>query len=106
MLRLLASLLMLTQVCVAAPLPGTVDQSLGRLFTTRSERALIDRDRKGERRQPSVATIPDLAPPPPNVITGVVRRSDGRHTVWVDGTARPANDAQARREQIGKGVTP
>jgi hypothetical protein len=52
---------------------------LGTLFHTPEERARLDRMRRGE---------PELvhgARAGPHVITGYVKRSDGRATIWIDG---------------------
>lgn len=54
---------------------------LGTLFHTPEERAALDRLRRGEPTEPP----PAAAEARPPVVTGYVRRSDGRHTVWVDG---------------------
>ena len=70
---------------------------LGRLFTAPDERIRLDRDRASA---PAVATaapaqqvappVVAAAPPPPapQRLTGVVRRSDGRATVWIDDEPR------------------
>ena len=55
---------------------------LGTLFTTPQERARLDRMRRGE--EPGRDAIAGAAS---REITGYVRRSDGRNTVWVDGVA-------------------
>ncbi|TVT77727.1 MAG: hypothetical protein FHP92_03730 [Denitromonas halophila] len=63
------------------------DTPLGRLFFTPAERSAMDRHE-----------IPAAQTPPPQV-NGIVRRNDGRATVWVNGEARqdvPASGQQAR----------
>lgn len=55
---------------------------LGTLFNTPQERARLDRLRRGE--APDQAALSSAAT---HEITGFVRRSDGRNTVWVDGVA-------------------
>jgi len=74
---------------------------IGRLFTTPSEREQLDRMRqrggtvdaaveaRAPQRLPTPAMTPP-APPQPVTVTGIVRRSSGAATVWVDGEARPA----------------
>lgn len=67
---------------------------LGRLFSTPEERAALDALRAG-------ATLPASAPPaaaseaappsPPVTLNGIVRRSSGRSTAWLDGV--PQDDA-------------
>jgi hypothetical protein len=51
---------------------------LGTLFNTPEERARLDRLRRGE---PAIATRARGA----SEVTGFVKRSDGRSTVWIDG---------------------
>ena len=73
--RIALALLML-----AAPCAGALE--LGTLFTTPEERARLDRLRRGE---PDVPAASQDARAPDPAITGFVKRSDGRHTVWIDG---------------------
>ena len=54
---------------------------LGTLFTTPEERARLDRLRRGE---PEAVMASEGVPREP-VVTGYVKRSDGRNTVWIDG---------------------
>lgn len=87
MKRVLAALL-LCHAC--APLAA---EPLGRLFFTPDERARLD----VLRRQPAPRPAPEAAPqdsaPPSMTVrySGMVRRSDGRSTVWIND--RPVNDA-------------
>ena len=62
--------------------------SLGTLFTTAQERERLDRLRRGE---PEARAVPDAAGRAQPTITGFVRRSDGRNTVWIDGTPVPVS---------------
>ena len=71
--RLLAALLVFASTGVAA----AVD--LGTLFTTPDERARLDRLRRGEPVLESRGSTGQRA------VTGYVKRSDGRSTVWIDG---------------------
>jgi len=76
---------------VAIALPGA---ELGRLFTTPQERAALDKLRRAG---PTPVAAPEqLAPPEqpeqtlkaqpqPITVNGLVRRSDGANTVWVNG---------------------
>jgi hypothetical protein len=91
-----------TMVLCLAALPAAAQApAIGRLFTTPSEREQLDRMRQrggnadltAEARTPQRPPAPAMAPPappPPVTVTGVVRRSNGAATVWVDGEARPA----------------
>jgi hypothetical protein len=65
---------------------------LGTLFHTPEERARLDRVRRGE---PAVASVqPGAEAPAPQMpeVTGFVRRSDGRNTVWIDGRPVATNN--------------
>jgi hypothetical protein len=76
-----ARLVLLLAACaVATPLAA---MELGTLFHTPEERARLDRLRRGEATAPAQAVVPGESRPPR--VTGYVRRSDGRNTVWVDG---------------------
>jgi len=84
--RALAALVL----ALAAPAAHCVE--LGTLFTTPEERARLDRLRRGE---PDATLGPLRAGTP--VLTGFVKRSDGRHTLWIDGTPVPAASPEAGR---------
>ena len=69
--------------------------SLGRLFFTPEQRTQLEVVRtQRDRRAPVVETGPAAAPQPtvPQTVTysGIVRRSDGRSTVWING--KPVNE--------------
>ena len=59
------------------------------LFHTPEERARLDRLRRGD---PVEARAAPRAPHVP-AVTGFVKRSDGRNTVWLDGTPKALSDA-------------
>jgi hypothetical protein len=61
-------------------------QQLGTLFHSPKERDTLDRMRRGESVDQAVAPLPDP------VITGYVKRSDGKSTVFIDKRAYPARD--------------
>ncbi len=68
--------------CLVATAAGAVE--LGTLFTSADERARLDRIRRGD---PSVSeTSPTGSRTGAPVMTGYVKRSDGRNTVWIDGS--------------------
>jgi len=73
-------------LALAAPCAGALE--LGTLFTTPEERARLDRLRRGE---PEGAVQGEGARAPTPTLTGFVKRSDGRHTVWIDGTPVPVS---------------
>jgi hypothetical protein len=62
---------------------GATLDTLGTLFTTPQERERLDRLRRGE---PGTQVGVDNAGRPEPAVTGFVRRSDGRNTIWIDGT--------------------
>lgn len=67
---------------------GASALDLGTLFHSRAEREALDRVRRGES-----ASMASVARPDP-VITGYVKRSDGKSTVFVDKRPYPARDAK------------
>jgi hypothetical protein len=82
----------------------------GRLFFTREQRTALDANRRlavlnASRPKPPPSATPAPPPkleaaaprvPPDVTLNGIVRRSDGRHTVWVNAT--PLGDDTTRRE--------
>ena len=81
MARPLVALLLAAMYVPPAP---AADLALGTLFHTPEERARLDRMRRGEA-EPESAVESGKAP----AVTGFVKRSDGRHTVWIDGIPVP-----------------
>ena len=74
--------------------PASATPALGTLFNTPEERLRLERLRRGE----NAAERAPGAPAPRNTkpeLTGFVKRSDGRHTVWIDGIAVPVADPKA-----------
>ena len=76
-----------------APAPAPAVE-IGRLFLSAAERDRLDRLRRGEPVTASTAAIPAANP----AITGFVKRSDGRHTIWIDG--RPMETSDRRAEDL------
>ena len=74
---------------IAAFASGATAAELRTLFHTPEERARLDRLRRGE---PVEAQAAPRAPHVP-AVTGFVKRSDGRNTVWLDGTPKALSDA-------------
>lgn len=121
------AMLTLLLAALAAPARGQTSlTTMGRLFTTPADRMQLDQQRTTALAQGAAGNAPSAAPPagsppgtppgmpadsasaappPPPVpvrFGGVLRRSDGRATVWVDDTprdtvvrARPAAGAPA-----------
>ncbi len=110
----LPAALLAAALSLAAPLVSAqyTEPALGRLFTAPDERMRLDRDRASaptvaqqaqaqvqvqaqeQERQAAAAAMTGPAagtpapPPAPLRLTGVVRRSDGRATVWIDDEPR------------------
>lgn len=72
----------------ASPAPAV---ELGRLFLSAEDRDRLDRLRRGEPVTPSTVASPAAIP----AITGFVKRSDGRHTIWIDGRPMATSDRRA-----------
>ena len=64
--------------------------ALGTLFLTPEERERLDRIRRGEPESPAAPVTGG-----PSSVTGFVKRSDGRHTVWIDGAPVTVRGSQA-----------
>ena len=79
-LRLLAALGAL--VFAAFPLPVGAEESLGRLFFTPERRQTLD-----QQRQFNIQEKQEIPEDPTLTINGVVTRSSGKRTVWVNGVA-------------------
>ena len=73
-------------LAAASALPAAAADDLGTLFFTREERAALDRLRRGEPQAPAARVAR-------HSVTGFVRRSVGRNTVWIDGSPVPISDA-------------
>jgi hypothetical protein len=65
---------------------------LERLFFSPQERESLDRQRRGEKVTPGT--------PAGSTITGFVKRSDGKSTVWVDGQPLRATNRQADQSGV------
>lgn len=103
MKRLYAFMLVAAAAAEAAADPPVI----GRLFTTPSERAGLDRLRDAGGQAPAPAPAQDLsaveaqpAPPPPPppepiAVTGIVTRSDGKSVVWINGTPQTDQSVSA-----------
>lgn len=72
----------LLALLLASPAASVAVDDLGVLFHSAEERARLDRLRRGE----ATETVAGPVAAKPEV-TGFVRRSDGRSTVWINGVA-------------------
>lgn len=99
----LAALLVAVTGLSSAPV-----QALGRLFLTPKERIMLEKRRHAEQQQPQplvmtppepVEPEPEAAPPPevPSItVNGVVQRSDGESTAWVNGMNTQTGDLSSQ----------
>lgn len=71
---------------------GSHAQQLGTLFHSPAEREALDKLRRGDVPGKAVEAIP--LPDP--VVTGFVKRSDGRSTVFIDKRPYPARDPRVQ----------
>lgn len=89
-------------------LPASAQETLGRLFFTPAQRAELDRERAAAAANASRPVAAQAQPkaPPPKMMTlnGIVRRSDGQTTVWVN--SKPLHerfgDAEIRAGTIAR----
>ncbi len=76
-------------VVTASPyVPAFAEEALGRLFFTPERRQVLDRQR-----QFNIQEKQEIPEEPTFTIDGVVTRSSGKRTVWVNGTPIGENDA-------------
>jgi hypothetical protein len=85
-----ASRAILFVVLLAAGIAGAAEPAFGTLFFSAEERGRLDRLRRGES-EPAAAPAQGEG----SAVTGFVKRSDGRHTVWIDGRAVSVRGPQA-----------
>ena len=79
-------------VALALQMNGTTfaqDETLGRLFFTPTQRAALDANIRSAGKESKPAPLP----PPSVTVNGVVTRSDGERTVWIDGKPYYRDDA-------------
>jgi hypothetical protein len=82
-------------------------QPLGRFFFTPAERAELDGARVQKKQAPALAPVPEApatSKPLPQTVTygGVVRRSDGRSMLWMNGRLADEQDALAKLDLQGR----
>lgn len=83
--------LLLALAGMVAPWPGaSAEEALGRLFFTPERRQALDRQR-----QLNVQEKNEVPDDPMLTINGVVSRSSGKRTVWINGMAQNERDTQS-----------
>jgi|SRR5450830_57624 len=80
-------LLLLTSITASAQ-----EQKLGRLFSSPEQRAQLDAQRYGAPPADKAAPATPAEPPPAVELNGVVQRSSGHSTIWLNQT--PHNDSK------------
>ncbi len=99
------SLLILCIALAAAIAPAAAaDAPLGRLFFTSAQRSSLDTARSQRSRATLSAEKNEEAAPVPEVITygGMVRRSDGKTTVWINNRAMHDNERPDGATLVGR----
>lgn len=88
-------------LALLAPAAGAAE--LGTLFHSPEERANLEKLRRGEVVQEEALGVPARKPE----VTGFVRRSDGRNTVWINGVpvvvAGPRGEALMDPQTLSSG---
>ena len=87
--------------CAQAQVP-----QLGRLFSSPEQRAQLDAQRYGPPPGSAAQAAPPAAPPPPPPappleLNGVVQRSSGRSTVWLNQAPQTEPHNQLARDRAG-----
>jgi hypothetical protein len=91
----------LAALCIVGTLaglcpPALADEELGRLFFTPERRQTLDRQR-----QFNIQEKQEIPADPTLTINGVVTRTSGKRTVWINGVAQNENEKSS-----GVAVTP
>lgn len=102
------------------PLTGSAEQELGRLFMSSQDRAMLEQERRAlaipvikepepEPEQEVVEVEPEEPPPVGSIgVSGVVTRSSGNNTAWVNGVSTLNGDFESqhftvRADAVGNG---
>lgn len=98
-----------TLILVVGCSPVLNAETLGRLFTTPAQRAYIDQFKsryiKGEKIQPVLHSAPNAKKSKPSVempvtYNGLVKRSNGKNVVWVNGVLVDSEQSQKDEHQV------
>lgn len=88
----------------AIPVPAPAQERLGRLFFTPAQRASLDVARSQRARAALAPDKSEEAAPVPQTITygGLVRRSDGKTTVWINNQAVHDRESPGAAAIVGR----
>lgn len=93
-------------LAVLSPLsfPAGAEQALGRLFFTPEQRARMDMARQQERSiRIDMEQQEESSPPPSNIrLDGMLTRSDGKTTLWINNRVQSPDSRSAIVEKGGK----
>ncbi|MCE2980146.1 MAG: hypothetical protein LW923_09960 [Betaproteobacteria bacterium] len=102
--KMTAAVALAVTLCASAS-PAAAQDSFGRLFLTPAQRVQIDESRRLPTAQPArtVPGAPAPAQPQSLSVDGIVRRSDGQATVWLNRTpiAAPQTGGTVRIGPVG-----
>ncbi len=87
-------------VATCIPCPANSEE-LGRLFFTPERRQILDRQR-----QLNIQERKEIPEDPTLTINGIVTRSSGKSTVWINGTALEENDVSSNVTAIPRAKKP
>lgn len=102
--RQLAALLVLALVLILAPYvtaaaeDTAMREPLGRLFFSPEERATLDRQRQSHGKEIRSLQAETLR------LDGIVHRSSGKHTAWINGTAQ--TETESAKSGVGVIINP
>jgi hypothetical protein len=93
-----------TLAAAAMPAPAPAQERLGRLFFTPAQRASLDVARSQRARSALATEKTEDAAPVPQTITysGVLRRSDGKTTVWINNQPLHERDSAGAAAIVGR----
>ena len=80
-------------IALMVPFVSTAAEPLGRLFFTPQQRATLDNARAQKTTAKIEAETEPITPPEKISVNGVIKRSDGQSTVWINN--RPLNEKRA-----------
>src|SRR4030095_7634102 len=102
------SRLVVAVLLAALATPGVAQEpSLGRMFLTPEQRAALDNARRNRIRAEALAATvakkPRIPPARSVTINGIVSRSDGESTIWVNGRPTEGQTEDGMRVTISPG---
>lgn len=82
---------------IVSLISGAQAEELGRLFYTREQREQIDH---GDARETGQTAEPEIAP----MLDGMIQRSDGSRTIWIDGVMQHGDGREPLPAKVGQRI--